>query len=408
MNNKHKWLNDNTLVIGSSGSGKTTSVILPYISNADSSFIVSDTKGNLYRNTAKSLCKRGFSVYCLDMTDPKKSCGYNPLSYIGRRVVDGVTVYDEKDILSLANTIVPMQDKAEPFWENMAKSVIAMLISYVLEAFDEDEKDLAAVSDVFKLLVYFSPKKRIPFLEDHALMYPNSFAARKYRMLRGSMEAEKMWSSIEAFVVNALNIFDFDGTREMISKKSSFRIENLGRQKCAVFVNISDNDRTLDPLANTFYTQCFQTLLRQADASPDSRLPVPVKVLLDDFAASCVIPDFDNLISVIRSRDISATVILQSVSQLTAIYGEAKSSTIMMNCDTCCYLGGTDITTVNYIARRLGKPFDSIMSLPLDKAYIIVRGEAAKLTDKTDPSARRDGEGFSQSELISELMPTAL
>ncbi|MBR1393888.1 MAG: type IV secretory system conjugative DNA transfer family protein [Ruminococcus sp.] len=405
MKTKQKWLNDNTLVIGTSGSGKTTSVIQPFIVGTHDSFICADTKGNLYRRHARELEDRGYSVYCLDMTDPKRSVGYDPLSYIGRYTENGVTRYDEKDILSLANTLVPEQDAKEPFWEEMAKNIISMLIAYVLEAFDESEKDLTAVADCFKLVVHSSAKKRIPFMDEHCVAHPNSFASRKYQMVKGCMEAERMWSSIQAFIVNALNIFDFDGTREMITKPSSFRIEDMGSERCAVFVNVSDSDSTLDPLVNTFYTQCFQTLLRTADSMPDSKLKVPVKILLDDFATSCQVPEFDKLISVIRSRNISTTVILQSVSQLYSIYGSAKSATIMMNCDTCCYLGGCDQTTVDYIARRLSKPFDQIMRLPVDKAYVLVRGSNAVIADKTDPAlTSRDSEtGRFESELINEL-----
>lgn len=406
MNSKHTWLNDNDLVVGATGSGKTTSIIIPAIRKTDKSLICTDTKGNLYINNADDLRRRGFEVYLLDLSDPAKSLtSYNPLDYIGRYKVGRRTVWNEKDIISLSATLSPTQTCEDIFWDDMARNIVQMLTAYVLEAFGEKERNLATVSDVFKLLSYemSGQKKRCSFLEEHSLLHPESFAVRKYQMLRNSAHADRTWACIEAFTANVLALYDFDGTRSMITKPSGFRIEDLGKKKCALFVNVSDNDASLRPLVSTFFTQCFQTLLREADSRPDSRLEVPVRILLDDYGASSgVIPDFDRIISVIRSRGISTTVILQNLSQLESIYGAARSATVISNCDRLRFLGSSDLATVSYMSKRFNKPFNQLMELPLDKAYSLVRGQKAQLLTKRLPAAPSEAEGGCD---VSECAP---
>ncbi len=382
-------LNNNDVIIGVSGGGKTGSYVVPYIMGTDESFIVSDTKSNLYRRFKSLLKRRGFTVYNIDLIHPECGDGYDPLRFISKVKRGGKMVYSEKDILTVANAICPVRSKKDPFWECQAQEVISMLISYVLDAFDEKDHDLATVADVFRLFSYSVKKRRkVSFLEEHSAAFPDSLAARKYGLIRGSFDADKTWGSTFMFVSTALDVFDFDAAREMSTKPTRFNFEDIGRKKTAVFLNVSDSDRSLDALVNIFYTQAFQSLMRLADRQKDSRLPMPVRVILDDFATNCFIPDFDKLISVIRSREISTSIILQSVSQLDHSYSVPQKWTIINNCDQLLYLGGADLSTVDYIARRARKPVEEIMALPLDKAFFIQRGcPSAMLVEKLEPYA---------------------
>lgn len=158
----------------------------------------------------------------------------------------------------------------------------------------------------------------------------------------------------------------------------------LGKEKTALFLTISDTDRSMDRLVNLFYTQAFQSLCAAADRSSGHRLKIPVRFYLDDFAANVRIPDFDKIISVIRSRKISVSVIIQSISQLEAMYGQARASTILNNCDNLLYLGGTDVNTAHLIAQRANKPVSAILGMPLDAAMLFTRGQPPKMVKKYD------------------------
>ncbi len=157
----------------------------------------------------------------------------------------------------------------------------------------------------------------------------------------------------------------------------------MGREKTAVFLTVSDTDRSMDRLADLFVTQAVHTLCRSADRDyGDSRLAVPVRFLLDDFAAGIFIPDFDKIISVIRSREISVSIILQSISQLESMYGHAGAMTIINNCDNCLYLGGQDVETARYISTRADKWIRTILEMPLDEAWLFTRGSRVRQVRK--------------------------
>ena len=160
------------------------------------------------------------------------------------------------------------------------------------------------------------------------------------------------------------------------------RLGSLGQEKSAVFLTISDTDRSLDRLSGLFYAQALQALIASADQSPAHCLDVPVRFVLDDFAANVCIPDFDKAVSVIRSRGISASIILQSISQLESMYGHARALTIMNNCDHLLYLGGQDVETARYIAVKANKSVNTILDMPLDSAWLFTRGQAPRLTRK--------------------------
>ena len=171
----------------------------------------------------------------------------------------------------------------------------------------------------------------------------------------------------------------------MFNGNDPINFTELGNKKCAVFLNISDTDRTLDKLVNIFYTQLFQCLCKTADNSAEGRLKVPVRVFLDDFATNVYIPDFDKLISVIRSREISVSVILQSITQLEGLYSKAQALTIINNCDHVVYLGGSDLQTTEYIASRMCKSMENVLCLPSDQIMLLTRGMKGEQLPRVKP-----------------------
>ena len=181
-----------------------------------------------------------------------------------------------------------------------------------------------------------------------------------------------------------LSPFSFSGVLALMNHPQKISLSRIGERKTAVFLHISDTDRSMDRLATLFYTQALHVLCRSADKRKNNRLKVPVRLILDDFAAgadSCI-PDFDKIISVIRSREISVSVILQSLSQLEASYGHNKAMTIVNNCDHLLYLGGQDVETARYIATKANKSVNTVLNMPLDDAWLFTRGEAPRQVQK--------------------------
>lgn len=379
-------LNNNDLIIGPSGAGKTGGYVAPLILGADSSMIITDTKGNLAEKYRKHLEQKGFKVYVLDFVNPETSTGYNPLEYIGK-TKNGK--YREMDIKTISNILIQDGYTGDQFWIQAARSVLETIIAFVLENLPEEEHNLASVAEVYRLMKFKMPiygdDGGIDLFNEIALNEPDSITARRYASFKNVILSEKTWGSITQFVTNALSNFDIEEYMNMLTASEKFRFESIGREPTAVFVNTSDSDRSMDGLISIFYSQCFQSLIKEADKKPNNRLNVPVRLVLDDFAASTLILDFENLISIIRSRDIYVSIILQSLTQLDSRYGYTNARTIINNCDHIIYLGGSDRETCDYIADRSGTTPDKIMHMPLDKEFLIERGKRGELVDKVKP-----------------------
>ena len=200
---------------------------------------------------------------------------------------------------------------------------------------------------------------------------PESFALSQYKKFR--VAASRTLRSILITVNAHLGTFDIPGLRR-ITRTDTVDLPSIGKEKTALFVNVSDTDRSLDGLVNIFFTQAMHELVRCADSQEDSRLPVPVRFILDDFATNCMIVDFPKMISSIRSREISAMLMIQSEGQLEQSY-ERGSSTIISNCDTYVYLGGNDLRTAKAIAERTDLPLKNILNMPVGSNWIFRRGE---------------------------------
>lgn len=378
-------LNNNDLIIGSSGSGKTGGYVIPNIQNISGSLVVTDTKGQLSKMFSGKLKKKGYRVYTLDFVNPRNSCGYNPLKAI-RRKENGR--YREQDVLTVANAIMPELDKHEPFWEKAASGYLAFLIAFCLENAEESEQNLISVCDLHH--TFIASGGQLSFMqwaEEHA----DTFAAKKYREISSASNADKMWSCISEFANRALEPFEFEEGKNIFANPDPFDINCLGREKTVLFLNISDTDRTYDQLVNVFYTQALQTLCSQADANPDGRLSVPVRIIMDDFASGTRIPDFDKIISVIRSREISVSLILQSMTQLESMYSTAEASTIINNCDHLLYLGTQDIKTAEFIGYRAFKTPENVLCMPNNQAILITKGEKAAQVNKIKPYSTMTG-----------------
>lgn len=377
-NNARLGLNGHDMVIGTSGSQKTRSVLKPNILQCNESMIIADTKGNLYYEMGDILRAEGYTVLHLDFKDTAQSvCGYNPLLYI--RYEDKMEKYNEQDILTVAAGLVPAENKKEVFWDLAARQVVASLIAYTLDYLPEDEHTL---NTVLRLYMEMGTGKFDRLMQEICEIDPESLAAKFYKMYRLSATAEKMYASIQGIISEKLQIFAFDGSRKLFENPNQISFSDIAEHKTALFVSISDTDRSLDRLSNLFFVQAIQSLCNYADRQVDFELPVPVRIFLDDFACNIVMDDFPTYISVTRSRQIHFTVIIQSLSQLSSMYGTEKAYTILNNCDHLLYLGGTDVETCRYISIKANVNIHKILDMPLDSAWLFERGSPARQIKK--------------------------
>lgn len=366
-------LNNNDIIIGPSGCGKTRGYVIPNILQCNENMIVVAPKGGLYEQVGGILEREGYTVYSIDFTDCAASWGYNPLSYI-RKEGDG---WREQDIMRVAACLVPVEGR-EPFWDLAARMRLESLIGYVLDFLPPEEHDLASVVQLFR-----SGRAEYLFREVNEIA-PDCFCAVRFRMSQMGRQADKMEASIQGILAERLACCSFAGAKALFRNSKQVFFPDLGRGKAALFLRVSDMDRSMDRLVGLFFTQALQVLCDTADHSPGQRLETPVRLYLDDFAAGFSIPDFDKTISVIRSREISVSVILQSLSQLEAIYGPSCAATILNGADHLVYLGGQDVGTAKQIAAKADKPVGAVLQMPLSQAWLFTRGEPPRRVEKYD------------------------
>ena len=316
-------LNNNALVIGPSGAGKTRNVLKPNLLQMNASYIVLDTKGTLCREVGPVLAAHGYRVQCLNFADLNtvpalapgiERCGYNPLRHI-RRKADGRP--NQQDILSVAKAICPIEDNNQPFWDHAAANLLSCLIAYVTEQLPDDEQ---TISSVIKLIEHLQDGATGRLFDDLITTDPQSYALSLWRRYAITQNAERMHASIVGILAEKVMCLGFDGAAQLYRECHQVDFASMGHTPCTLFVTVSDIDRNLDPLTGLFISQAFMGLIREADRQPDGSLPVPVRFMLDDFA-NLQIPQIDNVLSIIRSRNIWATL-LQSTNQLDALYGE--------------------------------------------------------------------------------------
>ena len=368
-------LNNNDLIVGASGAGKTRGYVMPNIMHSDESMIVVDTKGQLYGQLSNQLAARGFEVWYLDFANPVASTiGYNPMNYI-ERYGDDRLAYNEREVEALCNYISPVETSTEPFWERSAQMYLAAFVAYALEALPEEEQNLGTVATLAKLS---SSETVATLFSEWGTAFPSSYAYGKWKLTQTGKDADRTISCIRLFCSEKLAPFEGKAIQELFDNPKQVDFARMGQRRCALFVNVSDTDRSSDKLVGLLYSQAIHELCRAADALPEGHLEVPVRLILDDFAAGTRVADFDRLISTIRSRNIYASVILQSLSQLKSMYGPDAAKTIENNCDTCLYLGGLDVETARHFAEKANVPTSKIINLPVGEGYLFVRGQKAR------------------------------
>ena len=343
--------NKNILVIGGSGSGKTRFFCKPSLLQGHSSYVCTDPKGTLLPEIGTFLERQKYRIKCLNLINFKKSMRYNPLAYIR----------SEKDILKLVNALIMNTkgegDKAgEDFWVKAERLYYSALIGYIWYEAPEEEKNFITLLDLINASEareddeeYQSPVDLLfAQLEEKD---PDHFAVKQYRKFK--MAAGKTLKSILISCGARLAPFDIKELRDLM-ETDELELDTLGDSKSALFVIISDTDSTFNFVAALMYSQLFNLLCDKADDFYGGRLPVHVRLILDEFANIGQIPNFDKLIATIRSREISASIILQSQSQLKAIYKD-NADTIVGNCDSTLFLGGKEKSTLKEISELLGK-----------------------------------------------------
>ena len=344
--------NKNILVIGGSGSGKTRFFVKPSLMQMHSSYVVTDPKGTVLIECGKLLKQRGgYRIKVLNTINFKKSMHYNPFAYIR----------SEKDILKLVNTIIANtkgdgEKSGEDFWVKAERLFYCALIGYIWYEAPEEEKNFTTLLEMINASEAREDDEEFQSPVD--LMFerleekdPEHFAVRQYKKYK--LAAGKTAKSILISCGARLAPFDIKELRELM-ETDDMELDTIGDRKTALFVIISDTDDTFNFVVSILYTQLFNLLCDKADDVYGGRLPVHVRCLLDEFANIGQIPKFEKLIATIRSREISASIILQSQSQLKAIYKD-NADTIVGNCDTTLFLGGKEKTTLKEMSEILGK-----------------------------------------------------
>ena len=344
--------NKNILVIGGSGSGKTRFFVKPNLMQMHSSYVVTDPKGTVLLECGKLLQQKGgYRIKVLNTINFKKSMKYNPFAYLR----------SEKDILKLVNTIIANtkgdgEKSGEDFWVKAEKLYYTALIGYIWYEAPDEEKNFTTLLEMINASEAreddedFQNPVDLMFerLEEKA---PEHFAVKQYKKYK--LAAGKTAKSILISCGARLAPFDIKELRDLM-ETDEMELDTIGDRKTALFVIISDTDDTFNFVVSILYTQLFNLLCDKADDEYGGRLPVHVRCLLDEFANIGQIPKFEKLIATIRSREISASIILQSQSQLKAIYKD-NADTIVGNCDTTLFLGGKEKTTLKEISEILGK-----------------------------------------------------
>jgi type IV secretion system protein VirD4 len=407
---KHRR-NLNVLTLGGSGAGKTRSLALPGIMECNASFVVTDPKGEILAAVGHLLKAKGYTVKAFNLVDFSQSDGYNPFKY----------VRDDKDVLRLItnlirNTTPKGSGGSDPFWEKAETALLEALMFYLLYEAPEEEQNF---SMIMKMLSYADVREdKETYVSALDLLFkqlgdnqPMHIAVKQYRIYKQA--AGKTAKSINISLAVRLAAFNMDQICS-ITDHDDMGISELGKQKTAIFAVIPDNDTSLSYLVGMLYTQIIQELYYQADHVYHGRLPIHVRMILDEFANVSLPEEFDKSLATMRSREISATIIVQNLAQLKGLYKEHGWETITGNCDTLLYLGGNEQSTHEYISKLLGKETidtrthgqtkgksgsystnmqttgrelmtpDEVRLLDNSKALLFIRGFSAVMDDKYD------------------------
>ena len=342
--------NKNVLVVGGSGSGKTRFWLKPNLLQCHSSYVVTDPKGTIVLECGQAMLKNGYKVKVLNTINFKKSMHYNPFSY----------VHSEKDILKLVTTLMTNTkgegSGGDPFWEKSERLLLTALIAYLHYEAPVEEQNFATLLEMLNTMQVLEDDEEYQnpvdlLFEDLAKTKPNSFAGRQYKLYK--LAAGKTAKSILISCGARLAPFDIQELRDL-TMYDELQLDTLGDKKTALFLIMSDTDSTFNFLISMVYTQLFNLLCDKADDQYGGKLPVHVRCLIDECANIGQIPNLEKLVATIRSREISACLVLQARSQLKAIYKD-NADTIVGNMDSQIFLGGSEPTTLKDLSEILGK-----------------------------------------------------
>ena len=342
--------NKNVLVVGGSGSGKTRFWLKPNLLQCHSSYVVTDPKGSIVVECGNALLKNGYMVRILNTINFKKSMHYNPFSY----------VHSEKDILKLVTTLMTNTkgegSGGDPFWEKSERLLLTALIAYLHYEAPVEEQNFATLLEMLNTMQVLEDDEEYQnpvdlLFEDLAKKKPNSFAGRQYKLYK--LAAGKTAKSILISCGARLAPFDIQELRDL-TMYDELQLDTLGDKKTALFLIMSDTDSTFNFLISMVYTQLFNLLCDKADDVYGGKLPIHVRCLIDECANIGQIPNLEKLVATIRSREISACLVLQARSQLKAIYKD-NADTIVGNMDSQIFLGGSEPTTLKDLSEMLGK-----------------------------------------------------
>ena len=342
--------NKNVLVVGGSGSGKTRFWLKPNLLQCHSSYVVTDPKGTIVLECGQAMLKNGYKVKILNTINFKKSMHYNPFSY----------VHSEKDILKLVTTLMTNTkgegSGGDPFWEKSERLLLTALIAYLHYEAPVEEQNFATLLEMLNTMQVLEDDEEYQnpvdlLFEDLAKKKPNSFAGRQYKLYK--LAAGKTAKSILISCGARLAPFDIQELRDL-TMYDELQLDTLGDKKTALFLIMSDTDSTFNFLISMVYTQLFNLLCDKADDVYGGKLPIHVRCLIDECANIGQIPNLEKLVATIRSREISACLVLQARSQLKAIYKD-NADTIVGNMDSQIFLGGSEPTTLKDLSEMLGK-----------------------------------------------------
>ena len=342
--------NKNVLVVGGSGSGKTRFWLKPNLLQCHSSYVVTDPKGTIVLECGQAMLKNGYKVKILNTINFKKSMHYNPFSY----------VHSEKDILKLVTTLMTNTkgegSGGDPFWEKSERLLLTALIAYLHYEAPVEEQNFATLLEMLNTMQVLEDDEEYQnpvdlLFEELAKKKPNSFAGRQYKLYK--LAAGKTAKSILISCGARLAPFDIQELRDL-TMYDELQLDTLGDKKTALFLIMSDTDSTFNFLISMVYTQLFNLLCDKADDVYGGKLPIHVRCLIDECANIGQIPQLEKLVATIRSREISACLVLQAKSQLKAIYKD-NADTIVGNMDSQIFLGGSEPTTLKDLSEMLGK-----------------------------------------------------
>ncbi len=382
--NKEYERNNNVVVVGGAGSGKTRFYVLPNLLQMHSSYVINDSKGGILSDTAAIMQQNGYRIKVFNLNTMKNSDGYNPFHYIRRTEGDC-----EIDILKVVNNLMkntsdPNKKGGDSFWDDAQRAFLAAIFHLLILKGKPEEQNLGIVADLVRRAKVKEDDEE--YISSIDLVFqeleqeqPGCFAAKQYQNFK--MAAGKTAKSILISLGVRLSPFDVPDIRKLTST-DTLELDTIGDRKTVLYIILPDTHTTMNFLASMIYQQLFDTLVYKADNVYSGSLPIPVRCLLDEFANTGQIPDFENVIATTRSRGISVDVILQNLTQISKKLYKDSWETIIGNCDSFLYLGGNEQSTHKYISTQLGKETIDVVT------YNESRGTTGSFTKNSQKQGR--------------------